>query len=109
VSAFKVDARLGDTDARAELALEPEAPGSYYAWVLDLPDGYQRPGAQFSFVRGGTYYGYTVSEATKPDTFFEGTGYPARRADGAVLCQVTAVASERLMNELAAVLAKKPA
>lgn len=80
-------------EATLESYAAPEA--SWYQWVAGLPESLRKPGVSFHTTKGSGMFSLTVGESTK-------TGAIVTRADGAVLCQITGMVAQSVIDDFVA-------
>lgn len=90
---FKSEASGTVFEATVESDRAPEA--SFFQWVTGLPEALRTPGVTFHNTKGPGMYTLTVGLSTK-------TGGIVTREDGAVLCQITGVVSQSVIDEFVA-------
>lgn len=77
-------------EAVLESYAAPEA--SWYQWVTGLPEALRKPGVSFHTTKGPGMFSLTVGESTK-------TGALVARTDGAVLCQITGMVAQSVIDD----------
>lgn len=90
---FKNEASGTVFSATLESERHPEA--SYFQWVKGLPEALRTPGVTFHNTKGPGMFTLTVGASTK-------TGGLVTREDGAVLCQITSVISQHVIDQFVA-------
>lgn len=90
---FKNEASGTVFSATLESERHPEA--SYFQWVKGLPEALRTPGVIFHNTKGPGMFTLTVGASTK-------TGGLVTREDGAVLCQITSVISQHVIDQFVA-------
>lgn len=87
---FKAEATGTVFEAVLESYAHPEA--SWYQWVSGMPEALRKPGVVFHTTKGPGMFSLTVGENTK-------TGELVAREDGAVLCQITGMATQSVIDD----------